>query len=157
MTRYKDFERNLEELLQLGLKLESQGITELLLCCFRVANLKLVYHYDSWLKQSSVVVRENPQELEKYYFGQSNLYEIKQGLPLTVNRKAVLFRLALMVLHLGTRELGLRLYEFGEYCLNTNNLNRRLEVFRVKYPRLFQKVGRIIDGDIDRLDDFERA
>jgi hypothetical protein len=57
MTRYKDFERNLEELLQLGLKLEVQGVTELLLCCFRVTKQKLVYHYDSWLKPSEVVCR----------------------------------------------------------------------------------------------------
>lgn len=157
MTRFKDFERNLEAVLQLGLRLESQGTSELLLSCFRVTKQKLVYHYDSWLRPSSEVVRENIQELEKYYFGTSNLYEIKQGLSLTVNRKTVLFRLAFMVLHLGTRELGLRLYEFGEYCLNSSNLSKRLEVFRVKYPRLFSKVSRILEGDVDRLDDLERT
>jgi hypothetical protein len=157
MTKYKNFEQNLEEIFKYGVKLEAQGIPEIILGCFRVVKQKLVYHYDGWMRPTEDIVRQSISELERYYFSPTNLQEIKQNVSLTISRKTMLFRLAMMLVHLGTRELSLRLYEFGEYAINIENLHKRLEVFKVKYPRMHSKVERILDGNIDRLEDLEKV
>lgn len=157
MTKYKNFEQNLEEIFKYGVKLEAQQVGEIVLGCFRVVKQKLVYHYDGWMRGTAEIVKRWMGELEKYYFSPTNLQEIKQNVELTVNRKTMLFRLAMMIVHLGTRELNLRLYEFGEYAINVENLHKRLEVFRVKYPRLHGKIERILDGNIDKIEELEKV
>lgn len=52
---------------------------EIILGCFRIVKGKLVYHYDSWITPTELIVKSNMQELEKFYFSEKSLKNIRDG------------------------------------------------------------------------------
>ena len=85
MTKYKSFEINLWEILKLGVKVITTSPVDIILGCFRVVKSKVVYHYDSWMVPTDFIVRDSFQDLEKYYFSEKALKNIRdhQNVPLT--------------------------------------------------------------------------
>lgn len=70
------------------------------------------------------------------------------------NRKSLIFRICLMVLHLGSSNLKQRNYEYGMYKLNQEHLTIRLEYFCSRYNSkgLGDFVKKVIDGDDYEMD-----
>lgn len=58
--------------------------------------------------------------------------------------REALFRLAFLILHVGTRDLNLRFYEYGMYQISQENMVRRIELFVKRYPRLGEKIQHIL-------------
>lgn len=52
--------------------------------------------------------------------------------------------MAFLVLHLGTRDMNLRFYEYGLYQLSQENLLKRIDTFKKRYPKLGQKIEHIL-------------
>lgn len=103
-----------------------------------------MYQYDSWYVSTECIARGNMQELEKYYFSDRALKNIRDGVLVQLGENEALYRLAFLVLHLGTRDMNLRFYEYGMYQLSHENMGRRLECFKKRYPKLGQKIEGII-------------
>lgn len=102
------------------------GQEEIVLECLRVHNGELEYCYDNWLTPAAKIVINNPNQLENFYFSQEDLDTLKDlsakkeklgGLP-SPNKAGVIYRVFLLVLHLGSHSLKERNYEFSGYRLN---------------------------------------
>jgi hypothetical protein len=100
---------------------------EIILQCLRVHNGELEYCYDNWIKSPFSIVFSNPNEFENYYFSQDDLDKIKEltlkkeksaNINFPSSKGSIIFRIFLMVLHLGSHNLKERNYEFSGYRLH---------------------------------------
>lgn len=135
---------------------EANGQEEIILECLRVHNGELEYCYDNWTKSTFTIVLDNPNVFEDYYFSQEDLDKLKEQtlrkekteIVGPVPKMSVIFRIFLMVLHLGTHNLKERNYEFSGYRLHQEHLKLRLDYFYSRYNQkgLGELVRKVITG-----------
>jgi hypothetical protein len=94
------------------------GISDLLLECFRVAEGRLHYCYDTWMKSTLEIVSENRMhsgEFENYFLSEDELTQIsanKLAANIEVTSKSYLYKLGLFILSLALPETQIRNYDY---------------------------------------------
>lgn len=109
------------------------------------------------MRNSMDIVRENPTELENYYFSPADLEHLKIDAPAAQPTKQSLhYRICLLLLHLGSSQLKERTYEYGLFRLNSQHLSVRLEYFCSRYGGLGDLVRKVIEGRSYEMDEIWR-
>lgn len=157
VDRCGSVEQCLFEVLRKLLQVESEGQEEVVLECLRVHNGELEYCHDNWMRPALSIVLDNPNEFENYYFSQEDLDGIKdlafcrekEAEVAKPSKMAVIFRIFLLVLHLGSLNLKERNYEFSGYRLHQEHLQLRLDYFCSRYNQkgLGELVRKVISGE----------